>query len=296
MFKKKNAPVNGEAAVDAAPRKGKKPVYRKWWFWFILLFVIAGIGSSGGKSASKETRTPKVSAAPTSASAPTAAPAPTPNIPLDNDFEIAVWQCVDAYKGELISIDTIQQEQEGGETIINTAVKLPNSEETVLAVLTEIGEKFKATPENESAILSIADIDAKDDIVIAIASVSPDGTTSVSSMSLDYNSARNQWIKSQFSVWDGAHTGLEKLVIKQLNDEKSYKHIETTYRDIDDEAARDEINDVLAKSGYEQRVEVGDLFIQMQFSAKNAFGGTIKNTAFGIASYSSDTITLIDIG
>ena len=86
------------------------------------------------------------------------------------------------------------------------------------------------------------------------------------------------------------------MIISNLNDEKSYEHIETTYRDIATEDDRDEINQILADSGYTQRVEVGDLFIQTQFSAKNAFGGVIKNTAFGIASYSDNTITLIDIG
>lgn len=32
-----------------------------------------------------------------------------------------------------------------------------------------------------------------------------------------------------------------------------------------------------------------------EFSAKNAFNATVKNTALGIASYSLDTITLIAI-
>ena len=111
-----------------------------------------------------------------------------------------------------------------------------------------------------------------------------------------HNSERNNWIRNQFSAWDGSHVELEKLIISNLNDEKSYEHIETTYRDIATEDDRDEINQILADSGYTQRVEVGDLFIQTQFSAKNAFGGVIKNTAFGIASYSDNTITLIDIG
>ena len=135
-----------------------------------------------------------------------------------------------------------------------------------------------------------------DAAALVMAGVYSDGTIDISSMSIDYNSERNNWIRNQFSAWDGSHVELEKLIISNLNDEKSYEHIETTYRDIATEDDRDEINQILADSGYTQRAQVGDLFTQPQFSAKNAFGGVIKNTAFGIASYSDNTITLIDIG
>ena len=106
---------------------------------------------------------------------------------------------------------------------------------------------------------------------------------------------RTKWIRNQFSLWDGSHKGLEKLIIRNLNDEDSYKHIETTYIDISDEAMQDFVNETLETSGYPERVEIGDLFIMTEFSAKNAFNATIKCTAFGIASYNSNSIILIGV-
>ena len=56
-----------------------------------------------------------------------------------------------------------------------------------------------------------------------------------------------------------------------------------------------QVNDILKQSGYSQRVEIGDLFVMTDFSAKNAFNATIKNTAFGIVDYSADLVRLIGI-
>lgn len=94
--------------------------------------------------------------------------------------------------------------------------------------------------------------------------------------SIDYNTIRNNWIKGQFSAWDGAHTELKKLIVKNLKDEKSYKHIETNYIDINSEERVSEVNKILANGIYDKKVELNDLFITSEFSAKNAFGGTIK--------------------
>lgn len=111
----------------------------------------------------------------------------------------------------------------------------------------------------------------------------------------DEDSLREEWIGSQFSIWNGAHKDLEDLIKKNLNDEKSYKHIETQYIDVNDEDMASYVNQLLKDAGYSQRVEKGDLFIMMQFSAKNAFNATIKNTALGIASYNNNTISLIGV-
>lgn len=106
---------------------------------------------------------------------------------------------------------------------------------------------------------------------------------------------RKDWIGGQFSVWNGTHKELEKLIKKNLNDEKSYKHINTEYFDISNEDLKDYFNKVLKDSGYKQRLKLGDLMIVTEFSAKNVFSATIKNTAYGIARYEDNTITLIGI-
>lgn len=106
---------------------------------------------------------------------------------------------------------------------------------------------------------------------------------------------RSEWISGQFSIWDGSHKVLTDIVKRNLNDEKSFDHISTDYIDVSDGDMMDLVNGILETAGYSQRVAVGDLFIMMEFSAKNAFNATIKNTAFGIASYASDTVELIGI-
>lgn len=108
-------------------------------------------------------------------------------------------------------------------------------------------------------------------------------------------SARSEWISSQFSIWDGSHEVLKDIVKRNLNDEKSFDHINTNYIDVSDEDMATLVNGILENSGYSQRVAVGDLFIMMEFSAKNAFNATVKSTALGIASYASDTVELIGI-
>ena len=104
-----------------------------------------------------------------------------------------------------------------------------------------------------------------------------------------------RWRDSQFSPWNGKHIELEKLIISNLNDEKSYKHKETTYIAITNEDIRDSVNIVLRKAGSSQKVEIGDLFIETTFSAKNAFNATIKNTAYGISKYATNKIILVTI-
>jgi hypothetical protein len=53
------------------------------------------------------------------------------------------------------------------------------------------------------------------------------------------------------------------------------------------------VNDTISSTGY--KVEIGDLFVVTQFSAKNAFIATIKSTAYGIVSYNDNTVMLISI-
>lgn len=62
-----------------------------------------------------------------------------------------------------------------------------------------------------------------------------------------------QSIQKLFSGWNGSHIKLNEKIKESLNDPKSYEHIETTFRDMD-----------------------SFLIINTTFTAKNAFGGTIK--------------------
>lgn len=309
MFAKKEKTSSPPKKDDG---KEKKPLYKKWWFWVLIVLVIAAIGGGTSEKDDKDaSRAPSASVesssqAPaesdvTSNSAPITVteseiPEETPDIETSTELETLIWKIAKEHESEVIDISTIDPNENKSWTSVIATVKCPNDEQAIKELLDEISTEIQKTPEEDEVMLTIADIDAKNDTCIAIGSVATDGTSDIVSMSLDFNNERNLWIRSQFSVWDGSHIELEKLVKKSLNDEKSFKHIETTYRDISDESDQSEVNAILSEAGYSNRVEVGDLFIQMQFSAKNAFNATIKNTAFGIASYADNTITLVDIG
>lgn len=49
MFGKKEVIQNGPEITDA-PKKAKKPIYKRWWFWFIIVFLaLSALGSSGNE-------------------------------------------------------------------------------------------------------------------------------------------------------------------------------------------------------------------------------------------------------
>lgn len=105
----------------------------------------------------------------------------------------------------------------------------------------------------------------------------------------------NDWINEQFSIWDGSHKDFNELIKDNLNDEKSFEHIDTTYQYITMEEMMNDINKTLKGNNLDDRVELGDLWIATEFSAKNSFNATVKNTAYGIASFSNNSITLVAI-
>ena len=81
--------------------------------------------------------------------------------------------------------------------------------------------------------------------------------------------AYKSWVEGQFSLWDGSNTYLVDLIKKNLNDDKSFKHVETTYSD---------------KGTY--------LIVKMTYRASNAFGATILQNVTAKADYKTNTITV----
>lgn len=82
--------------------------------------------------------------------------------------------------------------------------------------------------------------------------------------------AYKAWVDAQFSPWDGSHTYLVDLVKENLNDNKSFKHVKTTYSD---------------KGTY--------LIVKMTYRASNAFGGIILQNVTAKADYTTNQITII---
>lgn len=271
----------------------KKPIYKKWWFWVIIAILLISAFSNGDDADTKDTKAETEASETEEVKAESAENEDEPDIKLSTEFEEKIWKIVSDFDGELSLIETT--ENEGRNTVV-AAVRCENDENVVNGILNKISEEIINSEESTEALVTFGDInEGEDAVALVMGTVDTDGTISTTVMSSDYNSARSIWIRDQFSAWDGSHRQLEDLIIKNLNDEKSYKHIETTYRDIATEEDRDEVNNILANAGYSDRVEVGDLLIQTQFSAKNAFNATIKSTAYGIASYQNDTIKLIGI-
>lgn len=81
----------------------------------------------------------------------------------------------------------------------------------------------------------------------------------------------DKWIENQFSAWNGSHKALVELIKENMNDPKSFEHVETKYR-----------------------VENNDLIIVMQYRGKNAFNATITEYVKAKASYKDNTITIIE--
>jgi hypothetical protein len=98
-----------------------------------------------------------------------------------------------------------------------------------------------------------------------------------------------------YSIWDGDHTGLKKLIKNSMNDPGSYKFVDMNYIYIDSADTQKLINDVLKESGWSYTVSVGDFLIMTEFSGKNALNSTVKNTAYGIE-YKDGSVRLLGIG
>ena len=87
------------------------------------------------------------------------------------------------------------------------------------------------------------------------ASRSDDEAMQITTKPLTLQEVREQKISKLFSPWDGSHPGVTKIIKKDMNDPKSYEHVETVYWD-----KRDHV------------------LVKTTFRGKNAFGGVVKNS------------------
>ena len=78
------------------------------------------------------------------------------------------------------------------------------------------------------------------------------------------------WIDSQFSAWDGSNTYLVKLIKENLNDPKSFEHVETVYSD-----------------------EGTYILVKMTYRANNAFGGLVLQNVTAKADYETQYISVV---
>lgn len=102
----------------------------------------------------------------------------------------------------------------------------------------------------------------------------------------------DSWVSSQFSWWDGKNKAFVDAVKERLNDEKSFEHIETGYIACKDEETLASVNSAFSTNG-EPVANLNDIYVTMEFSAKNGFNGTIKSRAHGIIHYPSGSVTVL---
>jgi hypothetical protein len=62
----------------------KKPIWKKWWFWGIVIVILIGIGSQGGDKAAQTTAPVTSTPAATAPTSATTTPAATKQAPANN--------------------------------------------------------------------------------------------------------------------------------------------------------------------------------------------------------------------
>jgi hypothetical protein len=82
--------------------------------------------------------------------------------------------------------------------------------------------------------------------------------------------ARKKRIESTFSAWDGSHRGLVEYVKNNMNDPRSFEHVETKYGD-----------------------RGNHLIVEMRFRGKNAFGGVVVNSVRARCGLDGNVIEII---
>jgi len=78
-------------------------------------------------------------------------------------------------------------------------------------------------------------------------------------------------IKSSFSVFDGSHRGLTRLIKQGLNDPKSYEHVETSHK-----------------------VMADYMVVTTVFRGKNAFGALVKNQVTAKVDFEGNVLEIIE--
>ena len=82
---------------------------------------------------------------------------------------------------------------------------------------------------------------------------------------------RKEIVESQFSKWDGSHRGLVNHIKSNLNDAKSFEHVETKFRDDGDK-----------------------ITVVMKYRANNLFGGKVLSTTIAEVDLNQRVLRIIE--
>ena len=142
------------------PKKKRKSIFKRWWFWVLAVIVIAGLaGRSGAKAPTKPAArqtAPAVTSAPQATARPTAAPTaepteePTPKpqtAVAENEIRPEVKEFLDAYEACMDEyVDFMQKYLNADPT---SMVSMMGDYYSILARYTEFAEKIDAFDESE---------------------------------------------------------------------------------------------------------------------------------------------------
>ena len=163
-----NAPVwMAEPQIEypaEKPKKKRKSIFKRWWFWVLAVIVIAGLaGRSGAKTQTKPTErqtAPAATSAPQTTARPNAAPTaepeaepteePTPEpqtAAAENGIRPEVKEFLDAYEACMDEyVDFMQKYLNADPT---SMVSMMGDYYSILARYTEFAEKIDAFDESE---------------------------------------------------------------------------------------------------------------------------------------------------
>ncbi len=146
------------------PKKKRKSIFRRWWFWVLAVIVIAGMaGRSGAKAPTKPTErqtapaatpAPKATARPTAAptaepeAEPTEEPTPEPQTAAaENEIRPEVKEFLDAYEACMDEyVDFMQKYLNADPT---SMASMLGDYYSILTRYTEFAEKLDAFDESE---------------------------------------------------------------------------------------------------------------------------------------------------
>ena len=146
------------------PKKKRKSIFKRWWFWVLAVIVIAGLaGRSGAKTPSKvDTRqtAPAATSAPQATARPTAAPTAEPTAEptgeatpepqtavTENEIRPEVKEFLDAYEACMDEYVDFMQKYMNADPA--SMVSMLGDYYSILARYTEFAEKIDAFDENE---------------------------------------------------------------------------------------------------------------------------------------------------
>ena len=146
------------------PKKKRKSIFKRWWFWVLAVIVIAGMaGRSGAKTQTKPTErqtAPAATSAPQATARPTAAPTaepeaepteePTPEpqtAVAENEIRPEVKEFLDAYESCMDEYVEFMQKYLNADP--TSMVSMMGDYYSILARYTEFAEKIDAFDESE---------------------------------------------------------------------------------------------------------------------------------------------------